>query len=123
MATSDVLIEDNTVFAEEMVVETDITVVEEAPEVAVATGDELGYKVEDSEVIQQLRDQPESAAVEIIVIIVIFALVVAGVVFFFMSRRKGQAVPTSEPEDGENEEDQQLNNEKFDGAVTQEQNA
>ena len=56
--------------------------------------------------------------------IVIFALVIAGVIFFFVSRRKGQAVPTSEPEDGDNEEDQQaLNSEKYDGAVVQEQNA
>jgi len=120
-STTDILVEDNNGFVEEMVeVDLEVPVSDEVP----VEGDQLGYKVEDSDVIKELRDQPESAAVEIIVIIVIFALVIAGVIFFFVSRRKGQAVPTSEPEDGDNEEDQQaLNSEKYDGAVVQEQNA
>lgn len=81
----------------------------------------LGYEVEDSEVIKSLRDQPESAAVEIIVITVIFMLVIGGVVFYFLSRRKGQAVPTTEPEEGLEEEEQPINdNEKFDGTVATE---
>jgi len=120
-SSTDILVEDNNGFVEEMVeVDLEVPVSDEVP----VEGDQLGYKVEDSDVIKELRDQPESAAVEIIVIIVIFALVIAGVIFFFVSRRKGQAVPTSEPEDGDNEEDQQaLNSEKYDGAVVQEQNA
>ena len=65
-STTDILVEDINGFVEEMVeVDLEVPVSDEVP----VEGDQLGYKVEDSDVIKELRDQPESAAVEIIVII------------------------------------------------------
>lgn len=118
---------------EEVVDATEILVGEETGATNIDVVDELDvnmteevvndFPIEDSVELTEIKNLTQGYT-EIIVVIVLFAIVIGGVVFFFLSRNKKQAVPTSEPEDEENPDEQTpALNEKYDDTMATEKTA